>query len=87
VSDLSLDTSREVERRQVEGWRRMSPADKAAVVTGLTRTVYALTRAGVRHRHPEASPRERFLRVALITLGPALAVAAYPDAARLVSRP
>jgi hypothetical protein len=43
--------------------------------------------AGDWFRYPEASPREQFLRVALITLGPALAVAAYPDAARLVSRP
>ena len=62
----------------------MTPREKAACVTALTQTAYAMTWAGVRHRHPDASPREHFLRVALITLGPELACAAYPDAAPLV---
>ena len=30
-------------------------------------------------RHPNASPREHFLRLALITLGPELASGAYPE--------
>ena len=64
----------------------MSPAQKAATVTGLTRAAFALTRAGVRQRHPDASPREHFLRAALILLGPELACAAYPDAGDLVCR-
>jgi hypothetical protein len=38
----------------------MSAAEKAALVTGLTQAVYDLARAGVRHRYPEASPREVF---------------------------
>jgi hypothetical protein len=33
---LSLDRSPEIERLQVERWRRMSPAEKAALVSGLT---------------------------------------------------
>lgn len=65
----------------------MTPAEKAACITGLTQAAYAMTLAGVRHRHPKASPREQFLRVAIITLGPALARAAYPDAARFVTEP
>lgn len=76
---LSLDTAPHVERLQIERWRRMSAAEKAAVVTGLTRAVYELAMAGVRHRYPTASPREQFLRLAIVTLGPALARQAYPE--------
>jgi hypothetical protein len=83
---LSLDTSPDIERRQIESWRQMSPAQKAALVTGLTRAAWEMTAAGVRQRHPDATPREQFLRVAVITLGPDLACLAYPDAATVVSR-
>jgi hypothetical protein len=48
-------------------------------VTGLTQAVFDLARAGVRHRHPDASPHEQFLRLAVVTLGPELAVLAYPE--------
>jgi hypothetical protein len=81
----SLDTSPEIDRRQIEAWRQMSAAEKAATVTGLTRAACALTEAGVRARYPDASPRERFLRMAIIVLGPELACKAYPDAAQVVS--
>lgn len=81
---LSLDTAPEVECLQVEGWRRMSPAEKAALVSGLSRAVDAMAWAGARHRHPGASERELFLRVAIARLGRDLAVEAYPDAAGLV---
>jgi hypothetical protein len=83
---LALDTPADVERRQIESWRRMSAAEKAATITGLTRAAYAMTWAGVRHRHPGAPPREHFLRVALIVLGPDLACRAYPDAAGVIPR-
>jgi hypothetical protein len=76
---LSLDTSPEIERMQIERWQRMSPAEKAAIVSGLTQAVYDLARAGIRLRHPEASPREQFLRLGLITLGSGLARRAYPE--------
>ena len=65
----------------------MSPAQKAAIVTGLTQAAYELARAGVRHRHPHASPREQFLRLAIDVLGRDLACRAYPDAAALRERP
>jgi len=76
---LSPDTSPDVESRQIEAWRQMSAADKAAVVTGLTQAVFDLARAGVRHRHPDASPHEQFLRLAVVTLGPELAGRVYPE--------
>jgi hypothetical protein len=83
---LSLDTSPDIERRQVESWRQMLPAHKAALVTGLTRAAWEMTAAGVRQRHPGTTPREQFLRVAVIVLGPDLACLAYPDAAAVISR-
>jgi hypothetical protein len=79
----SLDTSPEIERRQIERWRAMTPAEKAAIVSGLTRASFEMARAGVRHRHPDASPREQFLRLAIVTLGAELAARAYPEVAEL----
>jgi hypothetical protein len=79
LPSLAADTSSEVERRQIEHWRRASPAAKLAVVSGLTRAAFRLTVAGVRQRHPDASPREQFLRLAIVTLGPTLAREVYPE--------
>jgi len=76
---LNLDTSREIERIQVEGWRRMSAERKAALVSGLTRAAVTMTLAGIRYRHPHATPREQQLRLALITLGAELARKAFPE--------
>ena len=61
----------------------MTAAEKAAMVTGLTEAVYKLARAGIRHRYPNASPREQFLRLAIVSLGPDLARKAYPEIAQL----
>jgi hypothetical protein len=80
---LSADTSADIERMQIEAWRRMSVADKAAIISGLTEAAYALARAGVRARHPGAPPREQFLRLAVVTLGRDLAREVYPDVATL----
>jgi hypothetical protein len=81
---LAADTDAATERRQVAAWRAMSPAQKAATVSGLTTATFEMARAGVRHRYPDAGPREQFLRLAILTLGADLAVRAYPDAAGLV---
>jgi hypothetical protein len=76
---VSLDTSPEIERMQINRWRQMSPAEKGAIVSGLTQAVFDLSLAGIRLRYPGASLREQFLRLALITLGPDLARRAYPE--------
>ena len=76
---LSEDTSAAIEHRQIEAWRQMTAEQKAAIVTGLTQAVFDLARAGIRDRYPDATPREAFLRLALVTLGPELARKAYPD--------
>ena len=83
VTALARDTSPEVERRQIERWRNMSPAEKAALVTGLTGAAHAMAVAGIRHRYPNATSRERILRLAIVLLGTELARKAYPDIATL----
>lgn len=79
TAPLADDTAPDVERRQVEAWRAMSPAEKAALITSLSQAAYDLALAGVRHRYPDASPREHFLRLAILTLGRELAAKAYPE--------
>ena len=64
----------------------MSPLDKARTVDALTRAVQALALAGIRQRHPGASERECFLRLAALELGRETAVRLYPDAAGLLGR-
>jgi hypothetical protein len=81
---LNLDTSPEIERMQVEAWQQMSSAQKAAQVSGLTRAAVDMTLAGIRQRYPAASTREVRLRFAVLTLGPDLARAAFPDVDQLV---
>lgn len=80
---LADDTPLEIEARQIEGWRRMSPAEKAELVASLSRGVRELATAGIRARYPGASPREQFLRLAILTLGAELARRAYPEIDRL----
>jgi hypothetical protein len=65
----------------------MSAAQKADLVTGLTRAAYELAAAGVRHRNPDATPHEQFLRLAVVVLGRDLACRAYPEAAVLHEHP
>jgi hypothetical protein len=80
---LSLDTSAAIEQRQVEAWRRMSPAEKLQLVSDATQAVIDLSFAGIRRRHPAASDRECFLRFACIVLGDDIALSVYPDLAQL----
>src|SRR5262249_17045456 len=80
---LSDDTSLEVEQLQIERLRGLTSEERLAIVSGLNRTVIELARAGIRRRHPQASLREQFLRLAIITLGPDLAREVYSDVADL----
>ena len=83
AAPLARDTSFDVEQRQIEGWRRLSPAEKAALISGLSRAAYDMARAGIRHRYPDAGPREQFLRLGVLLLGDDLARRVYPDVASL----
>jgi hypothetical protein len=53
-----------VEAVVVEGWRRMSPAEKVQQVRQLTSLCRQLSLSGIRSRHPGASEHELRLRLA-----------------------
>jgi hypothetical protein len=80
---LSDDTSADAQEVQIQRWREMTPQEKMALVSGATEMVFALARAGIAQRHPQASERERFLRFAILHLGEDLAREAYPEIAAL----
>ena len=80
---LTLDTSADIEQRQVELWRQMTSQQKTALVTGLTQSVINLAKAGIRDRHPNASPNEQRLRLAVVLHGRDLAMKVYPGVAAL----
>jgi hypothetical protein len=83
---LAEDTVPEIETRQIEGWRRMSPADKLRLSMQMSHAVRQLALAGVRQRHPHAGRREEFLRLAIVTLGEELARKAYPELDAFLNR-
>ncbi|MEW6320108.1 MAG: hypothetical protein AB1635_03360 [Acidobacteriota bacterium] len=80
---LSADTTADVERRQIEAWRRLSPVERLRLVSDATRAVTDLSLAGIRRRYPQASDRECFLRLAAIRLGVDTTRRIYPEAAHL----
>jgi hypothetical protein len=82
-----LDTSPEAADLQFRRWREMSPADKAALVSALCRNTHDLALAGIHRRHPGASDRECFLRLAALTLGVDLARRVYPELADIADVP
>ncbi len=77
---LADDTPLEIEQVQIAVWQRMTPDEKAELVTSMCRGVLEAATEGVRWRHPHAGPREQFLRLAILRLGYDLAVEAFPDA-------
>ena len=83
---LSADTDAESEHRQIQRWRAMSPAEKFRAVAELNAAADTMALAGIRLRHPDASPREQFLRLASVKLGRELARQVYPEIAQLDER-
>jgi hypothetical protein len=83
---LAADTPEDIEERQIARWRDMSIGEKAALVSSLSQTVHDIALAGIRRRYPDATPREWFLRLAMLRLGRELALRAYPEIADLPRR-
>jgi hypothetical protein len=81
---LSRDTSADVERLQIEAWRRMSPLEKAAIMSQATSDALTLAGSGIRQRYPGASERECFIRLAALQHGPILVRQVYPDASQIL---
>ncbi len=71
-SGTPTDTHPKIEAFIVEGYRRMSPAQKMARVIELTQTVQQLALADIRRRHPTAGEEEQALRLASRWLEPDL---------------
>jgi len=63
---LNTDTDLEAERQQIRRWRAMSGLDKLRAVAEMNAAVDTMALAGIRVRHPAASPREQFLRLELM---------------------
>lgn len=80
---LRADTDAASEQQQIERWRVMTPAEKFRVVGELNAAVDAMAVAGIRLRHPGASSREQFLRLAGVKLGRDVAQQVYPEMAHL----
>jgi hypothetical protein len=57
------DTDPRIEELQLAGYRRMSPAEKLAIVSRLTAAVHQLALLDIRRRHPQAGEREQRLRL------------------------
>jgi hypothetical protein len=58
------DTHPDIEKIMIEGYRRMPGSQKLRQLSDLTRAANYLARSETRGRHPEASERELWLRVA-----------------------
>lgn len=80
---LADDTPRDIEQRQIDAWRRMTPTQKAELIVRTSQAARDMALAGIRDRYPQATPREQFLRLAILTLGRELASLAYPEIDRL----
>jgi hypothetical protein len=63
------DTHPAIEELLVSGYRKMTPAQKMAIVSDLTITVQQLALADIKRRHPFADEREQKLRLASRWLG------------------
>jgi hypothetical protein len=62
------DTSLEAEAILIQGYRRMSPAQKLRRVEDLTRTVQLMALARIRAQYPSATEQEVKLRLASLWL-------------------
>jgi hypothetical protein len=83
---LSADTSRDIEDRQVEAWRRLSSVEVAAVLNGAWAAGSQLAWFSVKDRYPTASDDELRVRVASVMLGPELAARLYPESGAWLGR-
>lgn len=71
------DTHPAIKARLIDGYRRMSPAQKLDRVRELTRAVQELALTDVRRHHPDADAREQALRLASRWIEPDLMVRAF----------
>jgi hypothetical protein len=69
MAPFSADTRPEVARILLEGYRRMSPAEKLQRACDLSQATRQMAAARIRGMYPGADERQVRLRVAALTLG------------------
>lgn len=77
MNGIPNDTDPAVEALLIEGFRRMTPAEKLQRVAELNRAVQELALSDIRERHPEAGERELALRLASRWIEPELMLKAF----------
>jgi hypothetical protein len=75
ISDSSASTA----QMRAEIFRRMTPAEKAAIVEQMSEEARELARVGIRLRHPDYSSNEVEHALHRLLVGDALADKAWPD--------
>jgi len=71
------DTHPAVEALLIDGYRKMSPAEKLERVRSLTLAVQELALTDIRRRYPQADGREQALRLASRWIDPSLLERAF----------
>lgn len=72
MKPMAMDTPPEIEHMLIEGYRKMSAAEKLQIMQDLIRTAQLLTLGEIKRRHPMASKRELKLRLASRWIEPKL---------------
>lgn len=83
--EMNMDTTPEVEAILFQLWRETPAWRKLEMMENLNRTARQLALAGLRRRHPDASPEKLHRLLADMLLGPELAAQVYgplPDKAQ-----
>ena len=76
---LPMDTTAEADAVQIEAYRRLSGAERAATTFRLTDLVRAAAMAGIRKRHPEYDEARVRMAWQRLVLGDHLVRQVYPD--------
>ncbi len=76
---MSVDTSNDAEKVQIEIIRRMSSSERLELAIDLTDTSRKMLAEGVRQRHPEYTEDEVRLAVIRLLIPEALFINAYPQ--------
>ena len=77
MNTQSADTSREAEEFLIARLRELPPWRKLQQVAEMTKSVRALSLAGLKERYPQASPEELHRRLAALWLDSELVRRAY----------
>jgi hypothetical protein len=77
MRDGMKDTAPAIEALRTEGFRRMSPAQKFALVNALTKNIRQLALTGIRMRNPGIDGHEAMLRLAAMSVDRATLTKAF----------